>query len=75
MKSVKLHADTVDLLRAYCCRTGKTYDGVITSLIQRQQQDGEAALAAVDRLERIEEMVLRLVEAPAVDAAKLKFTI
>jgi predicted DNA-binding protein len=75
MKSVKLHPDTVDLLRAYCRRTGKTYDGVIDGLIHRQQQEGEELLAAADRLRRIEEMLLRLIDAPAIESAKPKFTI
>lgn len=75
MKSVKLHGDTVNLLRAYCHRTGKTYDGVIADLIRRQQQEGEEILAAADRLRRIEEMILRLVDAPGAETVKPKFTI
>lgn len=75
MKSVKLHSDTVSALRAYCHRTGKTYDGVINELIGRQQRDGEETLAAVDRLNRIEEMLLRLVESPEVKNVKPKYTV
>jgi hypothetical protein len=75
MKSIKLHADTVSLLRAYCHRSGKTYDGVITDLIRHQQKEGEAVLAAADRLRRIEEMILRLVDAPGAENVKPTFTI
>lgn len=62
MKSVKLHSDTVDLLRAYCRRTGKTYDSVIRDLIGNQQAAGEMTLAAADRLRRMEELLLSLVD-------------
>ena len=75
VKSVKLHADTVALLRAVCHRTGKTYDEVITDLIRAQQQGGQEALAAADRLRRIEELLLRLVDAPGVEKTKPQFVI
>lgn len=75
MVSIKLHPDTVTLLRAYCQRTGKTYDGVINELLGRQQREGQETLAAADRLRRIEELVLRLVDAPAIETTKPQFTI
>ncbi len=75
MKSVKLNVDTVDLLRAYGQRTGKTFDGVIAELLRRQQLEGEETLAAADRLRRIEEILLRLVEPAAEAKAKPSFNI
>jgi hypothetical protein len=75
MKSVKLHQDTVELLRAYCLRTGKTFDGVITDLVRYRQEEGKETLVAADRLRRIEEMLLRQVEPSAEEKAKPNFTI
>ena len=80
MPSVKLQPDTLALLSGLRgrFRCGHSYDSLIQELIRRHMSEINQALLATDRLQRIEEMLTRLVsineDADHTSAPK-KFTI
>jgi hypothetical protein len=62
MRSIKLHDDTLAVLRGLRGRLGASYDEVVQELVRRQIDATTGAVMAADRLKRIEEMVTKLAQ-------------
>lgn len=60
MKSIKLHEDTLSLIRALKTRTGGTYDQAITTLCEKHATVVEPMLDCVAQLDRIEILLLEI---------------
>ena len=79
MKSVKLHEDTVSVLRAIKTRQGGSYDDAIAHVLQRHADSTVPALNLTEQLDRMEILLLEIrdllkrapdVSAPAADSAQ-----
>lgn len=62
MQSIKLHDDTLAVLKGLRGRLGVSYDEVVQELVRRQIAATTGAVTAGDRLKRIEELLTRLVQ-------------
>lgn len=62
MQSIKLHDDTLAVLKGLRGRLGASYDEVVQELVRRQIDATTGAVTAVDRLKRIEELLTQLVQ-------------
>jgi hypothetical protein len=60
MTSIKLHDDTLAVLKGLRGRLGASYDEVVQELVRRQIDATTGAVTAGDRLRRIEEMLVQL---------------
>ena len=71
MPSVKLQPDTISILAALRGRLGcgHSYDRIIQELVHRHIHEVNAALLAPDRLERIEALLVQLLQKADDDAA------
>jgi len=60
MTSIKLHDDTLAVLRGLRGRLGASYDEVVQELVRRHIDATTGAIMVGDRLKRIEQMLTQL---------------